>query len=265
MNTWQLLRQLKSTLEVAAWSDSPTELVFGEVALSAGFSSDARPSVQFPLARVRPLGETPDEEEPGLVEVQIEVELTQRVYGDRTGEVGLVGGSRSSGQGGSDGRGLLEIEEELKSALGSLARVEGVGLRFDEASAAAAGEVDGFGYLVFRVYEFSAWLTEARTYPETRKLAAVDGGSQTADLTWENPATRYDRSDLVLRVASGSTAPASVTDGTGVTVGAAVELLSHAPGGAGTWSYSLFVGYDETNSGSPDRYSAAESVTIALA
>jgi len=265
VNSWQLLRQLKATLEAAAWSDSPSELVFGQVALSAGFASDSRPSVQFPLCRVRPLGEAPDEEEPGLVQLQVEVELTQRVYGDRTGEVALVGGSRSSGQGGSDGRGLLEIEEELKSTLGALARVEGIGLRFDHATSAAAGEVDGFGYLVFRVYTFSAWLTESRTYPAARKLAGTDAGSQTADLTWENPASRFDRSDLVLRVASGSTAPSSVTDGTGVTVGAAAESLSHAPGGAGTWSYALFVGYDETGSGSPDRYSTSSTATVVLA
>ena len=265
MNSWQLLRQLKATLEAATWPDSPTELVFGQVALSAGFGADARPSVQFPLVRVRPLGEAPDEEEPGLVELQVEVELTQRVYGDTTGEVGLVGGSRTSGQGGSDGRGLLELEEQIKSELGSLARVEGVGLRFDSASAAAAGEVDGFGYLVFRVYTFRAWLTEARTYPAARKLAGTDAGSQTASLTWENPASRFDRSDLVLRVASGSTAPASATAGTGVTVGSSAESLSHAPGGAGTWSYSLFVGYDETASAAPDRYSAAASATVVLA
>ena len=265
MNTWQALKQIKATLVAATWDDSPAELVFGDVVVSAGFDRESRPAVQFPLVRLRPLVLQVDEEEDALVVQRFELELTQQVRGDYTGEVSLIGGTRSSGQGGSDGRGLLELEEVVLSELGELARAQGIGLRLDVASAAAASSDKDFGYLAFRIYEFEAWLAAGRVYPEASRLAASDAGSQTASLTWANPSDRFDRSDLVLRRASGSTAPATIADGTDVSVGDSAESLSDAPGGAGTYSYSLFVGYDELAQGAPDRYSAAASVTVELA
>tara|TARA_R110002072_G_scaffold35076_2_gene104156 strand:- start:12230 stop:13027 length:798 start_codon:yes stop_codon:yes gene_type:complete len=265
MNTWQALRQIQATLEAATWADSPAERVFGGVVISAGFDREQRPSVQFPLVRLSPLALQVDEEEESLVVQRLELELTQQVRGDYTGEVSLIGGTRASGQGGSGGRGLLELEEVVFSELSAMARAQGIGLRLDAASAAAASSDKDFGYLAFRVYEFEAWLTAGRVYPEASRLAASDAGSQVASLTWENPADRFDRSDLVLRRASGSTAPATVTDGTDVTVASDAESLSDSPGGAGAYSYSLFVGYDEIEQGSPDRYSAADSVTVVLA
>jgi hypothetical protein len=92
----------------------------------------------------------------------------------------------------------------------------------------------------------------------------IPGGGSTV-LTWNLPPARYDRNALILRRAAGTTPPASTTAGTGIAVGALVTTLLNTPG-VGTFSYSLFMGYDELNSTptTSDRFSAAATLTITL-
>jgi len=108
-----------------------------------------------------------------------------------------------------------------------------------------------------------AWTTSIRSYPAPTRLTGAVPGGGVVNLTWSLPATRYDTYALVLRRAAGSTAPTSATSGTGVTVGALVTSVSDSPG-AGTFSYALFMGYDEINSptSSADRYSTGNNVTV---
>lgn len=265
MNTWQALRQIKATLEAATWADGTGGKVFGQVMVSAGYPRGARPAVRFPLARVWPTAATVDEAQAQLRSQAFAVEISQQVLGDVTGEGSLIGGARSGGQGESDGRGLLELEEILEQELGRVARLEGFNVSLVHSTGAEASQDEQFGYLAWRTYEFLGLLTRDRTYPPARRLAAADAGGQSVSLTWKVPAARFDRSALVLRRASGSTAPATVTDGDAVTVSGFAESLSDAVGVAGTYSYALFVGYDETGSGTPDRYSAADTATVVVA
>ena len=261
MNAWQLLRQVKATLEAATWPDGAAEPVFGEVVCSAGFPRDGRIAVRMPLARVTLTTLTDDGQ--GLLIQGVEVEVTQSVRGDRTGEVALIGGPRSAGQGSSSGRGLTEIEEVLYTSLAKIARLEGIQLRLDLATAAAAAQDAELGYLAWRTYEFSAWITQARTYlPATRLRGSDSGGGAT--LLWSLPPSRYDLLGLILRRASGSTAPAAITDGTGVAVTVTDTTVADALS-AGTYSYSLWASYDETGAGAADRYSEAATVTVVVA
>lgn len=86
-------------------------------------------------------------------------------------------------------------------------------------------------------------------------------------LTWTPAPDRYDFRRYVCRRASGSTAPTSATGGTGVTITnetvRTTSYLTDNPGN-GTWSYSLFVAYDETGSGSDERYSELGSITVTI-
>lgn len=261
MNAWQLLRQIKTTLEDATWPDGATEPVFGEVVCSAGFPREGRLAVRMPLARVTLTSLTDDNQ--GLLIQGVEVEVTQSVRGDRTGEVALIGGTRSAGQGSSSGRGLTEIEEVLYTSLAKIARLEGIQLRLDLATAAAAGQDAELGYLAWRTYEFSAWVTQARTYPAPTRFRGSDTGGD-ATLLWSLPPSRYDLLGLILRRASGSTAPAAIADGTGVALAVTdttvVDTLS-----SGTYSYSLWASYDETGAGAADRYSDPVTLTVVVA
>jgi hypothetical protein len=217
----------------------------------------------MPFVVISPADATPDEEEPLLEAQRYNVRLVVSVMGDAFGEAALVGGPRDNGQGSSDGRGLMEVEEELLKVIADINATEGAKIRTNWKSGAQALEDEDLGYVVSREYLIESWVGVERAYPAPRALAATDAGGGQADLTWELPPDRFDRDAIVLRRASGSTPPSTVTDGTGVTVGALVTSVSDTPG-IGTWSYSLFMGYDELESGSSDRYSEPDTVTVTL-
>lgn len=89
----------------------------------------------------------------------------------------------------------------------------------------------------------------------------------TADviLTWTPVSDRYDFSTYLCRRVSGSTPTTDPAGGTGITITNATtrttSRLHDAPGG-GTWSYSLFVVYDEYGDGTSLRYSLAATLTV---
>lgn len=265
MNTWQAVRQIKAVLEAAVWPDGSGGKVFGQVVATAGLDPEDRSPVRFPLARINVLALQADEESAGLFTRGFEVELTQRVEGDGTGQRGLIGGPRSGGQGASAGRGLLELEERLLVELGKAARAEGFSLRLDAASGVAAAKLPEVGVVSFAAWEFSGWVTRDRSYPEATRLAASDAGGQQVALTWRVPADRFDRLSLVLRRASGATAPATPADGDAVSVAGFASGVTDSPGVAGTYTYGLWVAYDETGGGSAERYSQAATATVVVA
>ena len=106
-----------------------------------------------------------------------------------------------------------------------------------------------------RKFEFEAIVTASPTYPPAAFFHGV-AGSGSATLRWAEPPDRSDYTGLVLRRASGSTPPASATDGTGIAISPHVETVNNSPG-AGTWSYALFAEYGTT-------YSAARTWTGSL-
>ena len=67
-------------------------------------------------------------------------------------------------------------------------------------------------------------------------------------LTWANPPSRYDLRRVRLRRAAGSTPPASISAGSEVTLAADLSTSVVDAVAAGTYSYTLFGCYDETNS-----------------
>lgn len=89
----------------------------------------------------------------------------------------------------------------------------------------------------------------------------------TVTLSWTNPSGRFDLHRIIMRRAAGSTAPATVTDGTGVTLGSDLATSVADTGlAAGTYSYSAFAGYDEINSppSSSAKFSAPASITVVV-
>lgn len=264
MNGWQVAKQLKHILAAATWPDSPGNPVFGKVLVSVAPNKDSIGQLRFPFALVVPTSSTADEEEPSLEVQSFSVRIIQRVASDPWGEAALIGGPRGGGQGASGGRGIMELEEELLKAIKNLDRTNGVRLRVQWRGAVGAAQDEEVGYVAIREYQLEAWVTTDRHYPAPTRLSGTTPGGGTTVLSWTLPASRYDRKELVLRRAAGATPPATVTSGTGVTVGALATTVSDTPGAA-QFSYSLFMGYDELGSGSVDRYSEAETLTITVA
>lgn len=262
MNGWQVARQIKALLKARTWPDGNQELVFGDVLVTVGLTERGVGELRFPFVLISPLDSDLDEEEEELEEQRFKIMVTQRVAGDSWGEALLIGGSRTD-QGSSDSRGLMELEAQLMAVLADLNQQDGVKIKVNTKGAGQAAESEELGYVGSREYRLTSWNSTFLSYPEPSRLVATDQTGGSVALAWENPASRYDTDSLVLRRAAGSTAPATVTDGTGVTVGALVESLVDSPG-AGEFSYSIFMGYDEYENGSPDRYSEPHSVTVTV-
>lgn len=267
MNPWQVAQQIQYKLELATWPDGNTELVFGTngVYVTASLGEDAVDRIRLPSVFIVPSTATPDDDAPELLTQEFEVTLVAHSNSDAVGEHVLIGGPRSGGAGSSKGRGLLELEEELLKAIGQLNDTGGVSIKLTHASSVEVENVDGMGFIGVKVYSFDARCQRERYYHPALRLTGTGVTGGDASLTWALPPARWDFNQLTLRRASGSTAPASATAGTAVSLSAPTTDTSHTDSpGSGTFSYSLFAGYDEDGDGTDDRYSAAASVTVVV-
>ncbi len=268
MNTWQLCGELRSVLRALLWTGSSNQ-VFGSeaVVVTVGPEADAGGAMRFPAALIRPLDASVDpdhSQQPDLIRQRIGIRLMAAVAGDAIGEVPLLGGFWTTvADDASQGRGLLELEEELYNAVELLSLDDGVEIQFMAAGASQAVLLEGTGYIAFRDYEFEAWVTASRDYPPAREFLVVSAGSGFVDLSWKNPnTTRYDFRRMRLRRLAGSTPPTS-SNGTALTLSSdTAETHLDAPG-TGTFSYSIFGSYDDRQDPpATDReFSAADSVT----
>lgn len=169
MNTWQVTRQLQYLLRARVWEDSATK-VFDEnsVLITAAPREAALEQLIKPACLIRPMGATCDDEEPDLIQQEIAVTLAVVHAGDNYGEAPVVGGQRTS-QTSSVGRGLLEIEEELFTAVEFLNTDDGVVIQHRASSAVEPQFVAG-QYMLFRDYIFRAWVTADRYYHPVENL-----------------------------------------------------------------------------------------------
>lgn len=275
MNPWQVAQQIQFALRTRRWQgDGAAELVFhyASVRVTGGLTTEQFARMTPPTAYIVPGALRADTDLHGLSDGSFAVRVTAQNV-DPVGESVLIGGNRTGGQGSSGGRGLLEIEAEVLATIEHLNRVIGFKMTggFDGAPEVA---YDGeLAYIASRVGTFTTECTRAPYYHPPQRLVATAGGSGTVVLAWANPPERFDfhdtltpaweaaRGSLILRRASGSTPPASATAGDGVTLAGAFSTGVTDSPGAGTWSYALFAAYDETGSGTAERYSDQETGT----
>lgn len=264
MNDWQIVQQVQFRLRKATWPDSPSEVVFspGAVLVSGGITEEAMAQITArPIVLIAPGAWQADPELAGLGTTTITIRLLD-FKEDRAGESVLVGGNRkaSGGIGSSEGRGLLEVEEEVLRALERMNDVVGIRIAGNFKGATEAVYVQDMGYVASRVLTFEVDATRARYYhaPQRLVLTPQGGGSGVIAGAWALPPDRFDfhaaaspmaaRGRIIVRRSSGLTAPQSITDGTGVTLsGDFATSFTDTPGvGATYWSYTVFAAYDET-------------------
>jgi hypothetical protein len=205
-------------------------------------------------------------EEHELIARTVHMTLITAIAGDPgTGENAILGANRTSGNTHSMGRGLLELEEEVNEAIKHLDPDNGIFLQNKTAGIASVAQADVGGQIMYvqqMDWTFDLFCNTQRSYPEPICLVAT-AGTGSITLTWTLPPTRYDLLSLVLRRAAGATAPSSVTEGTGITLGSALPTSHTDACGAGQFSYALFASYDEASATptTADRYSSAATVT----
>lgn len=259
MNALELVEALKTKLRAITWPDGNQASLFGTVVASQLPPPAALARCPLPLALVRVGGAGSDPQEPRLLTQQIEIVLVVAGGLDDLREQALTGGARADGAGGSAGRGLLEVEPLFLDAVAKLDGSDGIRLVLRNQGNAVAAEDPTHGYVVTRAFTFQARVQVEASYPPPTAFTAADQGGGDVDLAWTLPTSRSYRYQVVLRRASGSTPPASATAGTGVTLGGNLATSVTDSPGAGTWSYSLFMGYDEENA-SPSASTVYSSV-----
>jgi len=275
VNTWQILQQIRFKLLSRRWEGDPIgSLVFQQssVIVSVGGEEAAMATLITPTCVIQPLGASSDpahDEEPDLIMQNINVRLTVTVPGDPIGEYSLIGGGRQ-GQSDSRGRGLLEVEEEILAAIAELNTIDGIVI-YNRAKSEAQAELDDNDrYTALRAYSFEALTTASRFYHPVITFVAADAAAAgDADLTWIPSPARFDsRGVRILRVA-GAVPTLDPADGGAVVVldgsafPAPAGAVTNSPG-AGQFSYTAWVTYDEWDSGTTERFSDPKSSTVTV-
>lgn len=270
MNIWQVTRQLEYLIRARYWEDDSNNEKVIRVIPTAGPTSEALKGFRPPFVLITPLGGPADPEEPDLWDETIRLVIVAGVEGDSLGKMSLLGGVRASGQASSQGRGLLELQEEVLAAVKLLATSTGLTIQGRNAQGGEASNDEEFGYITSRVLLYSVRCTGFRYYHPADLFTAEDATGGNCDLSWSLPPDRFDRRKVMLRRAAGATAPATIADGTEVALSGDLATSKTDDPGAGTFSYSLFAGYLERSddmpptTGTPDRWSDPVSATVVV-
>lgn len=245
MNTWQIARQVRKLLSDRVWEGTGGK-VFGAVRVTNGLVDSAVANLlAFPIALIRVGDGDAEDQLPGHITRGMEVFIMQKAAGDQVGENAMIGANRAS-QGASQGRGLLELEEEVHATLRELMDSGGVRSIFKSAAMAAPEWDENAGMTTAEVLKFEMDATDTRYYHPPQDLMAT-GGVGSVSLTWTLPPARFDRYRVRLIRKAGASAPANVADGTEVALSGPLATSKTDTVAAGTYSYTIFASYDETN------------------
>lgn len=262
---WQTIRQARYLVGNAAWDTSPSEKVIGAAfaKITAGVDDDQDLPERVPFALLNLGNQTADDDDPRYLRQEIILALVASVEQDPFGEASLIGGAstKSPRSAYSEGRGLAEIEGAVLDEVSLLTGADGAPVVISYGSSGGTQTFRGRS-AVWRQYVLSCLCSRADEYPSPQNLVATGGAGQIA-LTWDLPAARFDLSSMILRYASGATAPATVTSGTdgGVSTLATSKTITSL--GAGTYSIAIFAKYVDTNTGDP-KYSEQTTGTTRL-
>lgn len=276
MNRWQIAKQAQFILRNAVWPGT-TDPVFAQAAdgtvgagsvIVTGFPKEsAVRTARMPLAFIALGAEVNDPDmgdSPDLVRCDVNVGIVVASETDDMGEAAMVGANRGTG---SDGRGLLEVEERVKTELLQVGPGSGLPIIFRDATAADGAPHPQWNYVAMTQLAFQATGTTFRTYQPPSGLAATGGAGQVA-LSW-NASARWDQRRFILRYAAGTTPPATSSSGTGVALsgspsGAGVTSVTVTGLSAGTYAFALFLAYDDDNSGTDAAVSGSQTVTATV-
>jgi len=260
LNTYQIMRQLRYLLLSRNWTSSSNKVFgSGSIHITPALPVDAKATLRIPCALMFPATSQVDpqhNEEPDLINQEIVVTLIAAVPGDQLGQKTMIGGNipdRTK----SEGRGILELEEELFGGIEFLNTDTGIVIQHSASREAKPVLDQDFGYVIYRDHYFRAWATADRFYHPCIKFSAT-GAAGSVSLSWGLPPDRFDRFRVMLRRATGTTAPSSVDSGSAVALSGNLATSATDTISAGTYSYALFAQYDETNDAPAQTLSVAD-------
>lgn len=239
MNARQMAQQIRHVISTAVWPESPGELVFGDrlAFVMAGLPEEDELPGAFPFVLVNIGGGTADPDEPDLIEQTFDVLTVADVPGGRMGEQALIGGAKS-GLGTSANRGVLELNDRVRTVLKDLRGVDGASLLLYATAVGSPVRLGRGRHLAIGESTFTGWCTAAPSYTPPSRLAK--SGS---NWTWTGAAcaARFDFIRYRLGYVAGS-APAQTPADLDVVVYTGTSPLTTVAPVSGK-AYSVFADY----------------------
>lgn len=259
MNALQLSKQFRFLLRARTWPDAGGETIFGSVHVSDMPSEEAYPLIRMPACFIHVGGDEPHPQTPGKVSQDFTFTVMADGKGDRWNENGIIGGPRVNGNLSSKGRGVLELDEEIRRTFVQVQETLGVKIIARPSSSVGTATIEGLGAVSARDISIKAECTSLRYYhPPIRLVGPLDVDNH-VQLSWVDPPNRFDRRSVIrIRRSAGSTPPASVTAGTQIAdLAIGVQSYLDTPA-SGTWSYSVFAAYTDSGVAQNERFSDLE-------
>jgi len=239
--------QVGYRLALATWPGG--DPLFAAVHVTRGSPQAVQELVErlaVPFCLVRPdAAERYGDEHDDLLSLRLGILFAAAEAGDAgaLGERATAGGARVGGDASSSGRGVLELEERVRSELERVDEALGVFLHPTGGELASVA-VPGAPYVASQEIFVEVRCARDRYYHPARNLSAsVVAG--TVNLAWTLPPDRWDRLRVMLRRIAGSSPPTTTT-GTEVTLSSDLATSASDTPGTGTWTYGVFAGYDES-------------------
>ena len=261
MTPWQLMRQLQYLLRADVWPGGTAGVgdtfPADSVIITAGVDQRWLNNVNFPVCLIKPGTASSDDDEPGLIRQDVQIQIAVKHEGDFAGEFALTGRNRPAADLKSIGRGLMEVEERIYATLAKLSDASGIRITGQIASA-TDGLMINSAYIAQRSYAFTCHCADTKFYHPPTNFAITIPVSNPV-LTWDLPATRYDSRRVMIRRLTASfdpDAPPSATDGIEIDTDADdTTITDPVVTSPTTYTYSAFYVYDEHGEGSDQQYS----------
>lgn len=233
MNPFELALQIKKALQEVAWPGGDAEVVFGTqkgvVAVFAGAPGEEQFPRVFPCCLVVMGDGDPDEDEPDLIEHTFRLITGVMAPGDEMGEQSIIGGPLTNiGQ--SDNRGIGEVSELVRQAVGDLTGADGAAIQVVSTAIDTPFHVGRLRHVVFDETTVTALCTSALHYASPQEIAVL-GSSFTwagGDLTGTGHcAGRFDfKQYRVFESAAVLTAPSGTLKYTGTLASATITTTA---------------------------------------
>lgn len=247
MNTRQVIDRMRNHLIARRWRGDPSgEPVFAPFSVKPSpgpISPDLMAKVQMPASFLWPDVGSSDPDGQGEIRTlftqRIRVGLIVQNSGDAWGEFALVGARHTSHLSG-DGRGLLEVEEELYDVMEALARLTGLKIQSRSQGIALPVTVGDDITALSRLYDFDVDVGTRSVHLEPRNAAVAVAGP-TATVSWDAPWSTTDLVEYRVRRVPGTVPTADPAGGTEVALASPLDLsVDDTPGAPGDYTYSVF-------------------------
>jgi len=170
MDPGQFAQQIKHILGAAEWSDGCE--IFGEPGVSVVAGAPTAPPHAFPWALVSIQAGEFDQEDPELMRQSFGVYVGVRLPGDDLGEHAVIGGALGSN---GSGRGLVEVDVEVRRAVGKLTGADGCPVTLSAASASSTALLEDNTLLAMSELTVEAACTSLPSYASPQRLRDDSG------------------------------------------------------------------------------------------